>query len=265
MFGTNPVRKQDLRLDQPDVGTLDVHEIFPTIQGEGPFSGQPCIFLRLWGCNLRCYFCDTDFETRRLKMDPHRIMESIERTAMIKVNTKLIVITGGEPLRQNILPLCVLAATMGWDIQIETAGTLWVPGLEELIHQGRLTLVCSPKTGKVDDNVARWCTDWKYLVRKGQNNEIDGLPDYSTQEEGKKLSLYRPTKDSDTIWLQPCEEYAVAKIPVATIGVSGTDQMVTSKARNEGRSEENIIACGAIAMAHGYRVSLQMHKYLKLP
>ena len=41
--------------------SYDVHSIFPTIQGEGPFVGQPAIFIRLAGCNLQCPACDTDY------------------------------------------------------------------------------------------------------------------------------------------------------------------------------------------------------------
>jgi 7-carboxy-7-deazaguanine synthase len=58
VYGKNPVRKQELTED----GSLDVVDIFPTIQGEGPNAGRPAVFVRLWGCNLTCSFCDTDFE-----------------------------------------------------------------------------------------------------------------------------------------------------------------------------------------------------------
>lgn len=58
MFGNNPIRKQVLR----DDGALYISGIFATIQGEGPLTGTPAIFIRLSGCNLQCGFCDTDFE-----------------------------------------------------------------------------------------------------------------------------------------------------------------------------------------------------------
>ena len=59
MFGTNPSRKQVL----DDGQELWVQEVFYTLQGEGPFSGQPALFIRLAGCNLRCFWCDTEFES----------------------------------------------------------------------------------------------------------------------------------------------------------------------------------------------------------
>jgi len=61
MFGTNPLSKPI----ESDGLYLEVQDIFSTIQGEGPFAGKPAVFLRLAGCNLRCFFCDTDFESRR--------------------------------------------------------------------------------------------------------------------------------------------------------------------------------------------------------
>ena len=59
MLGDNPKRGAVKGSGQ----YLDIQEIFPTIQGEGPRVGTPSIFIRLGGCNLACTFCDTEFES----------------------------------------------------------------------------------------------------------------------------------------------------------------------------------------------------------
>jgi organic radical activating enzyme len=64
MFGKNATLKRELS----DGQLLYVQEVFRTIQGEGPHAGLPATFVRLWGCHLKCYFCDTDFESNKQAM-----------------------------------------------------------------------------------------------------------------------------------------------------------------------------------------------------
>ena len=272
MFGTNP-------LSSPIEGDgmwLEVQDIFSTIQGEGPFAGKPAIFLRLAGCNLRCHFCDTDFESRRTTTSLGRIKSDIEQLASRdKIGkTDLVVITGGEPLLQNVIPLCWVLAKAGFHVQFETAGTVWVEGLEDLIDQGKVSLVCSPKTPTVHAMICRWCGDWKYLIRAGEVLALDGLPFMSTQLPGKEAKIKRPPKPLDTVWLQPCEEYQVGYrlksdgivAPLRNLsGAELADQEVTSSVRDEEATQRNIRLCAELAMKFNYRVSLQLHKLLHLP
>ena len=76
MHGKNKVAK---RTDNPQ--SLQVHEIFHTIQGEGPFSGRPAVFIRLSGCNLRCWFCDTEWDDDN---DPFLSPDEIMKQIIIK-------------------------------------------------------------------------------------------------------------------------------------------------------------------------------------
>ena len=76
--------------------SLIVNEIFFSIQGESSYSGQPCAFLRLAHCNLRCTYCDTEYafyEGKDRKIDA--IMDEIK-----SMNCNLVEVTGGEPLFQ---------------------------------------------------------------------------------------------------------------------------------------------------------------------
>ena len=120
MLGTNPVRPQDLN----DGKSLWVQEIFYTLQGEGPFCGRPSVFVRLGGCNLRCSWCDTDFESSEWVPALEEILAQIEKIR--PSHCKLIVITGGEPFRQNLAPLVNALLGRDLEVQIETNGTLWV-------------------------------------------------------------------------------------------------------------------------------------------
>lgn len=239
MFGANPLRKQEL---DPS-GTLWVQELFPTIQGEGPNAGRSALFLRLGGCNLKCWFCDTDFESSTLRLTPSALAERIQREMRTDhFRTDLLVITGGEPLRQNLVPLLALLEYKV-EIQIETAGTIWVPGLEKY---GETQYVCSPKTGKLHEMIELFCDDYKYIMRAGEPTDAqDGLPLCYTQQKwapGKssRTPLARPAKGS-TVWVQPCDE------------------------QDEILNRTNRDLCAMLVMKHGYRLSLQQHKILNLP
>ena len=91
------------KLARSDGLRLDVHSIFATIQGEGPFTGHPCVFVRLAGCNLQCPGCDTDYTEDRRMMQIYEIAESVASVLKASGSTRakvpLVVITGGEPFR----------------------------------------------------------------------------------------------------------------------------------------------------------------------
>jgi organic radical activating enzyme len=158
-----------------DGKTLLVHSLFDTIQGEGPFVGSPAFFVRLAGCNLQCPRCDTDYTSNVDKM------EVVSLAAYVRNSTTsdLVVITGGEPFRQNILPLCaVLIKQHSLHVQIETNGRLLpqdMPLLRRLLRSGNLTIVVSPKTSTLNEDLARMAACYKYVVRDGEIAP-DGLP-----------------------------------------------------------------------------------------
>lgn len=255
MFGKNPLAPVD---NKTDGVTLEVTSVFPTIQGEGPFAGMPAVFLRLAGCNLRCTFCDTDFSINGTPPVAEVVAE-IEQKAT-ETRTPLVVVTGGEPLRQNVVPLFALLLRNGYKIQVETAGTCCPPGLSEMIEFHAkdfggpgITLVCSPKTGGIHPHVAKHCVDYKYIISGNDYSAADGLPIWSTQDRVLLQKLYRPTRSDAQIWLQPCDEY----FPV--------DFDKGPPVRDEERSAANVKTCVTLAMQYGYRLSLQMHKILGLP
>ena len=118
-----------------------INELFETIQGEGSFTGQPSIFIRLQGCPVACSWCDTKHtweveptdevnqnimltKTQETSQWAAMSVESI--LALVKnkgFQAKHIVITGGEPCMVDLTPLCDAFELQGYSIQVETSGT----------------------------------------------------------------------------------------------------------------------------------------------
>ena len=103
---------------------LKINEIFHSIQGEGIDVGKPCVFVRFAGCNLKCAWCDTDFEEVSDEMSAEELIRHIEE---LYVGEKYIVLTGGEPLIQNseeFERLCLGLRGKGFTVAVETNGTI---------------------------------------------------------------------------------------------------------------------------------------------
>lgn len=237
MFGKNSITKKGTECD----GTLNIVEIFPTIQGEGPFAGCPAIFIRLQGCNLRCTFCDTEFETGT-NMTVNEVIAKVLATPYSNYPSSarpLIVITGGEPLLQPcIAPLIrTLIEDLRCKVQIETAGTVWQKELEEIAeeHGCNFYIICSPKTGSINKDIYPWIDAFKYVIKAGEQAADDLLPNISP-ETGKELRLARPEFRSSAIFVMPCDEH------------------------DEEKNKRNLQAAVEAATKRGYRLTLQMHK-----
>jgi 7-carboxy-7-deazaguanine synthase len=85
--------------------------------------GRPTLFIRLSGCNLRCAFCDTPSAWEEgEELSVADILSAVERVRK-KLPTEWICLTGGEPLTQNVRPLCETLKKKGYSIQVETNGT----------------------------------------------------------------------------------------------------------------------------------------------
>lgn len=217
MFGDNPIRPPVAG----DGRTLDVQNIFATLQGEGPLAGVPAIFIRLGGCNLACDFCDTEFESYT-SMSLEEVMAAVR----VLPHTPLAVITGGEPFRQNIAPLCDALLAEGMEVQIETNGTLW----REL--DARVQVVCSPKISSGSYHPLR-----EDLLARA--NAIKFIVSASHPQYGDVADVGQ-AKYGIPVYIQPMDE------------------------RDEAKNLANRELAVRLAMRDGARLCLQLHKILEI-
>lgn len=203
MQNIQPIEKREFRSD----GTLSVHSIFETIQGEGPFCGMPCVFVRLAGCNLQCPACDTDYTSGRSRYTVEAILESVTTLR----GSGLVVITGGEPFRQDIRNLCWTLHENGFFIQIESNGTLQPdPGIpwasQDLARKLGTYLVVSPKTGKLHPDVYQRAHALKYVVQAGNMRVEDGLPLQALEHTSSPYPARPPEGWDRPVYVQPMDE-----------------------------------------------------------
>lgn len=218
MFGKNP----RLPFENGDGTELKVHSIFPTIQGEGPYSGHQALFIRLSGCNLACTFCDTEFDS----FDVLGVKEILETIISMQHRQKLVVITGGEPLRQNISLLCKSLLVNGFKVQVETNGTIYTDIPKDV------ELVCSPKVYKdkyhrIRADVLEQTIALKFLISKQKKGYLD-------------IAEVGQSEYNIPVYVQPMDEY------------------------DEYANQNNDILTQQVAKKHGAILSLQLHKILNL-
>jgi organic radical activating enzyme len=217
---------------------IEVRDLYLTIQGEGPFSGQPAVFVRLAGCNLQCPHCDTDYTSDRLVYTPEALVAGVK---LLAKTTNLVVITGGEPFRQVLGPLIKMLLDWNMRVQIETNGTLFDDSITSVgLHSG-LTIVCSPKTA-VNPKLQPYIHVLKYII-DSRYVAPDGLP---TAALGMSALPERPwstfADDGGKVYLQPCELEGDTK-----------------------QTHKNILAAVDLCLKFGYYLSLQVHKIVGIP
>lgn len=98
-----------------------VNDIFYSLQGEGHNTGRAAVFIRFAGCNLRCSFCDTEFDTYR-EMTAEEIVASINT-----YSARFVVLTGGEPTLQVDEAFVDLLHQHGFEVAMESNGTRPAP------------------------------------------------------------------------------------------------------------------------------------------
>ncbi|MDO9573099.1 MAG: 7-carboxy-7-deazaguanine synthase QueE [Candidatus Omnitrophota bacterium] len=108
-----------------------ISEVFESVQGEGLYLGEKQIFVRFFGCNLNCTYCDTKLD-RFMEYNPHELFEEIK---LYRDKYHSISFTGGEPLlhMEFLKDILKLTVKHGYKHYLETNGTL-APELEELIE-----------------------------------------------------------------------------------------------------------------------------------
>lgn len=216
---------------------ISVQSIFYTIQGEGPFTGTPAIFIRLAGCNLQCPLCDTDYTSSRKYYTVAQIL--IECNKLSKDG--LVVITGGEPFRQDIEQLLKSLTNGGYYVQIETNGTIAPPNItysKDCFKRSGIYIVCSPKTTNINKAIEQNSCCFKYVLSYNSIDQVDKLPINVLDLTGK---VYRPQNTQTPIYVQPADH------------------------GNKEENDKNLKAATNSALDKKYIIQLQAHKILGLP
>jgi 7-carboxy-7-deazaguanine synthase len=109
---------------------LKINEIYSSIQGESSYTGLPCIFIRLTGCNLRCTWCDTAYAFH--KGHDLTVEETMKKVEIFSL--PLVEITGGEPLiQEDVYPLMDKLLEKGYRVMLETGGALPIDKVPEKV------------------------------------------------------------------------------------------------------------------------------------
>ena len=108
-------------MDNLNNTTLNITEIFYSLQGEAKEVGIPTVFVRLTGCPLRCNYCDTAYAFKG--NNPLSIQHILDEVA--QYNAQYVCVTGGEPMAQsNCLKLLDSLIDSGYNVSMETSGSI---------------------------------------------------------------------------------------------------------------------------------------------
>ena len=162
-----------------------VKELFPTLQGEGAHSGRAAIFCRFAGCNLWsgreedrataiCQFCDTDFVGSdgdgggkfEHAIDLANAIEQAWNSTLAGPQQRYVVFTGGEPLLQLDAPLIEVLHQKGFEVAIETNGTIKVP-------KGVDWVCVSPKAGS--ELIVLQADEIKLVIPQSGHHALEAL------------------------------------------------------------------------------------------
>jgi 7-carboxy-7-deazaguanine synthase len=216
-----------------------VNDVYATIQGEGAMAGTPMVLIRLQGCGVGCPFCDTRetwlFNDKGNQVDTLKAalgtsprwaeLPGSEIAAHARLQygqLEWVLLTGGEPAAQNLYDLCLQLAGAGFKIALETSGT-------ERGHLfSKLDWVCvSPKVGMpggkvVDAEVVYQADELKFVI--GRQSHLNDVDEFLTNYN---------TRPETLISLQPMSQ-----------------------------NERATQICLQTALERGYRLSLQIHKFI---
>ena len=172
---------------------LRITEIFYSLQGESCSVGLPTTFIRLTGCPLRCYYCDTAYAFKGgKKLSLETILEKVA-----VYPTRYVTVTGGEPLAQkSCLALLRELCDRGYSVSLETSGAIDVSLVDPRVS--KILDIKTPGSGEAGKN------RWDNLARLTPRDEIKFvLCDKADYEWAKKLLAERRLENICPVLLSP--------------------------------------------------------------
>jgi 7-carboxy-7-deazaguanine synthase len=219
------VREKRLRplVGAPE-GSLVLHEIYASIQGESTYAGLPCTFVRTTACHLRCRWCDTPHAfTEGRPWSMTEILREVERLGL-----PLVEITGGEPLLQpKVLDLMRQLCDRGYQVLLETSGALDVRPVDARVV--KIVDLKAPGSGEEGSNL------------------YENMQHLSSRDEVK-------------IVLADRADYEWAKAQMVRFGLTSRATVLFSTVF--GRLEPKTLATWIVEDKLPVRFQLQQHKYV---
>ncbi|HVY53724.1 MAG TPA: 7-carboxy-7-deazaguanine synthase QueE [Gammaproteobacteria bacterium] len=290
MFGKNEITGKKFFQDNKKDELLVTSRFF-TLQGEGPYRGQPAYFIRLAKCNLACSFCDTYFDSGDLRsfndlltesqivIDDFFTKQNMKTPAWAKGHAKnmVLVITGGEPsLQSNLSAFLVKVRPYFKYTQIESNGIILLSDLPE-----STTLVVSPKCLEQNGKAIRYLEpNTKMLERANCLKFVMSTPEdknYSPYSEIPTWAHEWATTTGKTIFVSPMNIYKNEPQRAKTIRDQGRDLTIAERSEiNEvvsfwepdlldmKKNQRNHEYAAEYCMKHGFVLNLQIHLYAGL-
>lgn len=210
---------------------LRVSETFLSLQGEGPSTGTPAHFLRLQGCDVGCHWCDTKYTWDAAGGRASTLAATFAQLRALG-ETRLLVVTGGEPLSHSHIAELLAQALDCWPrVEVETSGLAAPP----LMHP-RLFYNHSPKLPSVTE---RWAATWQHVA--------GFLHDPNTT---LKLVVGDDPDEADAMRL--LREHAVPRERVMIMPEGLTDAAVRERAQR----------LAEVCKREGWRLSARLHVWL---
>ena len=274
MFGKNEIVGQKYFDDAGD--KLFVTSIFYTLQGEGPYRGEPAVFVRLAKCNLACSFCDTYFDGGDwLTFD--QVYQRIQGVISDYfgdmpqwINTKVgLVITGGEPmLQKNLGPfLQEMQQYFAWT-QIESNGII----VQDIPVD--TTLVVSPKCLEKNGRAVKYLQPnpdmldradcLKFVMSADLDSPYNNVPDWA-HDSGKKIfispmNIYNKEPQKSKQMRSTKNDITLEERSAVDEVISFWEEGLLNMQENQKNHEYTARYCAK----HGYTLNLQLHLYASL-
>lgn len=285
MFGRNEIIGKKYFDNAGD--KVFVTSVFMTLQGEGPYRGEPAVFVRFSKCNLNCSFCDTWFDSGDW-LTLEELMTKIRSAVATAYNNNIpewlyseeldrfgcgLVITGGEPmLQKNITKMLYAFSEMFNWMQIESNGTS-----HQLLPYGTTLVVspkCSEKNGKPikylepNKEVLARADCLKFVMNANPDSPYSSIPDWALAwkaQTGKRIfvspmNIYNKeperAKSNDAIRNDVTLEERSNVDEVISFWSEGLLNMEENKKNHE--------YAARYALEHGCILNLQLHLYASL-
>jgi 7-carboxy-7-deazaguanine synthase len=299
VFGKNEIVGQKYFNDAGD--KLFVTSIFYTLQGEGPYRGEPAVFVRLAKCNLACSFCDTYFDggdwltfqeidrridrvvsdyfngdvpvwARELWGGVAEEGDASDQQVPLKPREMVLVITGGEPmLQKNLGPFLRYMETRFRDTQIESNGTLLqeVPASTTLVVSPK----CSEKGGKPvkylqpNQEVIDRADCLKFVMSADQSSPYGSIPDWAHDYASNGKNVFISPMNIYNKEPQKSKQLRSNKNDISLEERSQVDEVISfweEGLLNMKENQKNHEYAAQYCARHGFTFNMQLHLFASL-